>query len=289
MKKRDKCTLLDRLLNEGWFRDEREASAWAMERKILVNDQLVTSVKEKVYADSEIRVKEYYKTKYVNKGGLKLEGALNDFNINVTGLTALDCGASTGGFTDCLLVNGASLVYAVDVGFGQLAGKLLNDSRVINMERTNLSDEKLLTLNPKPEIITLDLSYLSLKRAVPFCREIMNNKGQIVALIKPLFEVESAEIRQSGKINDRGVLEELLKDICLHFRGEDLDILGLTYSHIRGNADTLEYFIHLSCEVNSDSVPDESLNEHYEERIREVLDESFKIGKFRKNQNDEKS
>lgn len=128
-----KCTLEEKLLNDGWFSDTTEMEPWVMAHRVLVNNQVVTSRKEKIPVDAEIRIKEYYKRKYVNKGGLKLEGALKDFEINVEGKVALDCGASTGGFTDCLLASQAAMVYAVDIGFDQLSGKLLGDSRVINM------------------------------------------------------------------------------------------------------------------------------------------------------------
>ncbi|WP_233182234.1 SAM-dependent methyltransferase [Paenibacillus sonchi] len=116
----------------------------------MVNDELIISVNDKVPVDGSVRIKRYYQRKYVNKGGLKLAGALNDFGIDVNG-------ASTGGFTDCLIQNGAKLVYAVDVGYGQLAGKLLINKKIVNMEKTNLADKVLLSLFPSPEVITLDL------------------------------------------------------------------------------------------------------------------------------------
>lgn len=278
-KKMKKVPLLNRLLEEGWFESEKEARIWAMERKILVNEEPVTSVSEKVKPDSTIRVKEYYKRKYVNKGGLKLEGALKDFNLDVTGSVALDCGASTGGFTDCLIVNGAKLVYAVDVGYGQLAGKLLNCPQVVNMEKTNLSDPVLLTLDPKPEIITLDLSYLSLKKAIPLCRDILRGEGQVVALIKPLFEVESHEIRRTGVIEDPGIYKEILIDLCQHFVRNGLNILGLTYSPIRGNSDTVEYFIQLSF---GGELSEQSLNESYLKHVDALVEKAMEIEKFKK-------
>lgn len=142
----------------------------------------------------EVTIKGYYKRQYVNKGCFKLVAAIEQFHIDCTDKVALDCGASTGGFTDCWVQKGAKLVYAVDVGFGQLAGKLANDPHVVNMEKTNLSDEKLTVLDPKPEMISLDLSYLSLKKALPICREIQKDKGLMICLIKPIYEVESSAL-----------------------------------------------------------------------------------------------
>lgn len=229
--------------------------------------------------DAEIRIKEYYKKKYVSKGGLKLEGALRDFGLDVTGITALDCGASTGGFTDCLIVHGAGKVYAVDVGYGQIAGKLLNCPRVVNLKKTNLSDEVLLSLDPKPALITLDLSYLSLKKALPICREILGGKGTVVALIKPLFEVESPEIRRSGIISDAGIYRDILLDLCAHFVQQGWYLYGLTYSPIRGNTDTIEYFVQIGFEQDSSR---SSLNDCYPDFVDKLVEESLKLEKFKK-------
>lgn len=226
-KKRKACTVWEKLLQEGFFTDAKEAETWVMMKKVLVNDQPVWSLHEKVPADGFVRIKEFYKKQYVNKGGFKLEAALGRFGIDAVNKVALDCGASTGGFTDCWLQHGARLVYAVDAGFGQLAGKLASDARVVNMERTNLSDESLTALDPKPEIISLDLSYLSLKKALPVCRHILKEKGLMICLVKPIYEVDSAEIRRSGNINQRCLLGDVLRDLCGFYRESGLDILGL--------------------------------------------------------------
>ena len=269
--------MLTRLLNEGWFPDEKQAAAWVMERKVLVNEQPAFSVKELVKPDSVIRVKEYYKIKYVNKGGYKLEGAFSAFNLSAEGKTALDCGASTGGFTDCLLQHGAAHVYAVDVGHGQLAGKLASSPRVTNMERTNLSDGCLLALSPRPELITLDLSYLSLKKAVPVCKSILHGKGYIVALIKPLFEVDSSELRRTGKMEDPQALCRILQDICGFCRQEGFDVLGITHSPIRGNNGTVEYFIYLACGMDNPAK-----QENFEDTIPAVVAHSLALEHFNK-------
>lgn len=272
-----KVSLVERLVNEGWFDDEKQAAAWVMERKVLLDDNLMVSPKEKVSTEGIIRVKDYYKSKYVNKGGYKLEGALREFNINIDGKTVLDCGASTGGFTDCLIQQGAECVYAVDVGYGQLAGKLAINPRVINMEKTNLSSDRLFNLIPKPQLITLDLSYLSLRKALPICRKILHNNGEIVALIKPLFEVDSSEIRRTGKIDDCEILYKVLSDICTFCEEENFNILGITFSPIRGNSGTLEYFIHLSCGNAT------HINKVNSECIFQVVSKSMTIGRYHKN------
>ncbi len=279
MSKVKKVYLIDRLLTENWFESEKEALSWIMAGKVLVNTQQILSGKEKVPLDGMIRIKEYYKKKYVNKGGLKLQKALSDFEVDVQDKITLDCGASTGGFTDCLLQYGAKLVYAVDAGHGELAGKLLINESVFNMERTNISDDVLKRLTPKPEIITLDLSYLSLKKGLVECKDILQGSGTIIALIKPIVEVNSAEIRRSGNINQRQVISDVLSDLCNYFVDNGFDIVGLTYSPIRGGNDAIEYFVCLRVgEKTSDNI-----NKTYQEYFDLLIEKSFALEKFDKN------
>ena len=277
--KQKKCLLIEKLVLEGWFEDEKEAMPWIMARQVLVNNQPVMSGKEKISIDSIIRVREYYKKRYVNKGGLKLEGAIRDFGISIKGKVALDCGASTGGFTDCLICHGAAKVYAVDVGHGQLAGKLAINPDVINMERTNISDPLLCTLEPIPEIITLDLSYLSLVQALPICSNIFRGQpGIVICLVKPMFEVDSSEIRRNGRINDKDMLRDILKALCSRFFEEKYSILGVTNSPVTGNNGTLEYFIEVGL---NKTIPEIIIN--LDEIIEEAIEKSFHITKFEKN------
>jgi len=277
--KNDKTYLFNRLIGEGWFVSEKEALPWIMSGKVLVDDRQVLSGKERIPADGAIRVKEYYKKKYVNKGGLKLQKALSDFGVDPQGKVALDCGASTGGFTDCLLQHGAKLVYAVDAGHGMLAGKLLINDKVVNMENTNISDGLLKNLDPRPELATLDLSYLSLKTGVMECRDIMKGSGIIVALIKPIVEVASATIKRNGQVNQRGLIIHVLDDLCGFFVDNSFDITGLTHSPIRGNNGALEYF---ACLRMGDG-PRASINNSYRSLYDGMISESFALGSFDKN------
>lgn len=278
MASKKKCTVLEKLLDEGYFGDAKEAETWVMMKKVLINNQPVWSLHEKVAVDSEVTIKGYYKRQYVNKGGFKLVAAIEQFHIDCTDKVTLDCGASTGGFTDCWVQKGAKLVYAVDVGFGQLAGKLANDPHVVNMEKTNLSDEKLTVLDPKPEMISLDLSYLSLKKALPICREILKDKGLMICLIKPIYEVESSEIRRTGNINQKEILREILQDICRFYLENDVDIIGLINSPVTGNSGTLEFLIGICW--NYDNI--DNINTCYEEEIESAIDKAFELHKFKK-------
>ena len=280
MKKRKikKCSICQRLLEEGYFADEKEANTWIMMKRVLVDNNPVWSLHEMVSPDGVIRIKEYYKKQYVNKGGFKLQAAIEEFGIVADGKVVLDCGASTGGFTDCWCQHGAELVYAVDVGYGQLAGKLAADRRVVNMEKTNLSDEKLTKLEPYPEMISLDLSYLSLKDALPICRNILKEQGIVLCLIKPLFEVESQEIRRSGNINQREILYDILVDICEFSLHNNFNILGLTNSPVRGNKGTLEYL--MAVYWNYNDLP--NINLVYRDCIERVVAKSLQLEKYKK-------
>ncbi len=206
-----KTPLAALLVERGIFESADEASRWVMAGQILVNDQRIDKPGTLVPRDATLRVRGRHR--YASRGGYKLEAALEHFRLNVAGCVALDSGASTGGFTDCLLQHGATLVYAVEVGYGQLVGRLRADPRVRNLERTNLSDLLSSTLDPPPDLITLDLSYLSLTKALPLAAALLAAQGQVLALLKPLFEVESAEARRSGQVDDPALLVTALRSV----------------------------------------------------------------------------
>lgn len=185
------------LVTRGFCETDREAERWIMAGKVLVDGQRVDKAGTQIPATAELRITGRHR--YASRGGYKLEAALDYFQLDVVDRVVVDCGASTGGFTDCLLQRGARLVYAVDAGFGQLVGRLQQHPRVRNLERTNLSDIVTLALDPPPTLMTLDLSYLSLATALPIASQVLN-EGEVLALFKPLFEVESADARRTGKI-----------------------------------------------------------------------------------------
>ena len=193
---------------------------------------------------------------YVAKGGLKLEGAIHDFGINVSGRVCIDAGASTGGFTHCLVKAGAALVYAVDVGFGQLMGSLRQDPHVVNLEKTNISDEKLLTLDPRPTLGSVDLSYLSLRKGIPAFAAVLHNTGELMCLVKPLFEVEDAQARRTGILPDSAyepILNDLISDVnALPYARA----VNVTHSPVTGNTGTREFFLHVVLSDVPPAAPD---------------------------------
>ncbi len=191
------------LVERGFFVTEGEAERWVMAGKVLVDGQRIDKAGIKISSEAEIRV--IGRHRYASRGGYKLAAVLDYFQVDVTGRVVVDCGASTGGFTDCLLQRNAAFVYAVDTGFGQLLGQLRLHPSVRNLERTNLSDLLSMTLDPPPSLVTLDLSYLSLTKALPITAQILA-QGEVLALFKPLFEVDSPTARRTGKIDDPALL-----------------------------------------------------------------------------------
>lgn len=243
MKKAAKQLIIDQLLQLGLVESPLEATALIMAGKVLVNDR-PAKPGMKVSADDMIRIKGS-QSPYLAKGGLKLAGALATFAINPTGQVCLDAGASAGGFTDCLLKHGAESVYAVDVGFGQLLGSLRQNPRVVNLERTNLSSPELLRLNPRPSLATCDLSYLSLREAVPIYRDILGGEGTLICLVKPLFEVDDAHARRTGQIAE-DAYAPMLHSLADHLNGlPGVSVVDVCASPVTGHGGTIEFFFHI--------------------------------------------
>ncbi len=242
-----KQSLVALLVGRGLFDSEDEARRWVMAGQVVVNGQRVDKPGTLVPATAALTVRG--RRQYVSRGGYKLAAALDYFGVSVQGRVTLDCGASTGGFTDCLVRRGAALVYAVDVGYEQLVGSLRSDPHVYTLERTNLSDSKLAILDPQPTLVTLDLSYLSLTEALPVAANLLSVPGEILALFKPLFEVEDTEARRTGRVNDVQVLVGALRRVLESGRGVGLVPLGLTKLALRPRHGVMEFFLHFSTEV----------------------------------------
>jgi len=235
---------LDRLLEEGVFASHEEALPYFLGGQVFWGQERVTSPAQLVSDDKPLSVKGR-DLPYISKGGLKLEGAIRDFHIQVQDRVCIDAGACTGGFTDCLVKHGAALVYAVEVGFGQLAGSLRQSPKVANLEKTNISDEKLLLLSPRPTLASVDLSYLSLRKAIPVFADIMGHHGELLCLVKPLFEVEDASARRTGILTE-DVYLPLLLDLIRDINNQPQTYAsGVTHSPVTGNNGTLEFFMHV--------------------------------------------
>lgn len=191
--------------------------------------------------------------RYVSRGGLKLEKAMKCFPIALADKTAADIGASTGGFTDCMLQNGAAKVYAVDVGYGQLAWSIRNDPRVVCLERTNA---RYLTAEQIPEPLdfaSIDVSFISLGLILPALRPLMARGGQVAALVKPQFEAGRDKVGKKGVVRDRLVHLEVLEHFLIHAHEADFSVLGLDFSPIRGPEGNIEYLGFLRCGAGQDA------------------------------------
>lgn len=235
---------LDQLLFKKGITESREkARALILEGKIIVNGHKIEKPGSMVDENSEIRICGET-LRYVSRGGLKLEHALREFSINLKDKVAMDVGASTGGFTDCLLQHGAKKIYAIDVGYGQLAWKLRVDPRVVPIERTNV---RYLSRDKIPEdidIAVVDVSFISLKLVIPKVLEFLKPQGEIVALIKPQFEVGKGEVDSGGVIKDSEKRLKTVEEIKKFFETLQLKVMGVVESPIRGQKGNIEYLIY---------------------------------------------
>ncbi|WP_026840510.1 TlyA family RNA methyltransferase [Citrifermentans bremense] len=236
---------LDKLVLERGLAPSRErAKALIMAGQVVVDDHLADKAGLMVPVEAEIRLKGE-PLPYVSRGGLKLAEGLERFGIDVAGLCAIDVGASTGGFTDCLLQRGATRVYAVDVGYGQLAWKLREDSRVVSMEKTNIRHLEPGMLPESPDLAVIDASFISLDKVLPPTLRLIKPDGVVVALIKPQFEVGRGQVGKGGVVRDEKKHQEVVESIGELARGLGLLVLGVCDSPILGPKGNKEFLIHL--------------------------------------------
>ena len=236
---------LDQLVFDRGLTESRErAKTSVMAGLVLVNGQRMDKPGTPVPEDAEIVLKGDA-IPYVSRGGLKLEKALKIFEFDPSGMVCIDCGASTGGFTDVLLKNGAKKVFAVDVGYGQLAWSLRTDERVVSMERTNIRYVTPEMLGETPELAVMDLSFISVRLVLPVVRDLISENGHVMCLIKPQFEAGREKVGKKGVVRDKKVHLEVLRDFMDFVPTAGFTLLGLGYSPIRGPEGNIEYLAHL--------------------------------------------
>jgi len=259
---------LDIYLAENGHAPSRSAAQGIiMAGEVYINDQKADKAGQLVTGDEQIEVRSKSQ-KYVSRGGLKLEKALNVFDIGLTNKVCMDIGASTGGFTDCMLKNGARQVFAVDVGYGQLAWNLRSDSRVINMERTNIRHVTSDQIGETIDFASIDVSFISLKLVLPVVFELLAENGQAVCLIKPQFEAGPENVGKKGVVRDKKVHKDVINNVILFTKSAGFDILGLNFSPIRGPEGNIEYLLwiakfanHEECEFDVDAIVEASHEE----------------------------
>lgn len=236
---------LDLLLVKKGFFDSREKA----KRSIMAGLVFVDGIREdksgvKVREDALVEVKETMK--YVSRGGYKLEKAIDSFEIDLENKICLDIGASTGGFTDCMLQKGAKKVYAIDVGYGQLAWELRTDERVVCMEKTNIRYVKEEDLEDEGDFASIDVSFISLSKVLKVVMNLLKENGEIVALIKPQFEAGREKVGKKGVVRDPKVHEEVIINVIEYGLTEYLYLKGLSYSPIKGPEGNIEYLAYFS-------------------------------------------
>jgi len=236
---------LDKLLLEkGLVQSREKARAFIMEGKVLVDGAMNDKPGVKVDIEANIRLQEEDPL-YVSRGGRKLKGAIEAFGIDPTGMVVMDVGASTGGFTDCILQEGARKVYAVDVGYGQLAWKLQKDFRVINLERRNIRYLKREDVDEEADLILIDTSFISIEKFLSHLLGFLKSGGAILGLIKPQFEVGKGEVGKGGVVKDAALHQKVIDRISDFCRTLGLRVLGVSESPLLGPKGNKEFFIYL--------------------------------------------
>jgi len=245
MKKR-----LDILIFEkGLVKSRNEATALILSRKVKVDNKIVDKAGMQISKDANIEI-EKSENKFVSRGGLKLLKAITEFKIDLKNKVCLDIGASTGGFTDCMLQHGARKVYAVDVGYGQLDWNLRNDNRVINIEKTNFRYWTGTEIEDKIDFVSIDVSFISLKKILPNLNNLIKDMNNvfIVALIKPQFEVGREKIGKNGVVKKDEYRQDVVLDIKDFVKNLGFEIIGDCESPIKGPAGNVEYLLYLNKE-----------------------------------------
>lgn len=249
------------LVQRGLVQSRERAKTTIMAGLVLVDGQKVDKAGTMVKPEAELRVLGSA-LPYVSRGGLKLEKAIKEFGVSCQGKVAADIGASTGGFTDCMLQNGAVKVFAIDVGYGQLAWSLRTDARVVNMERTNVRSVTPEQLGEPVELASIDVAFISLAKVLPTVKELLHPVGEIVALIKPQFEAGREKVGKKGVVRDAAVHEEVIRRVVALARELALIPRALTYSPVKGPEGNIEYLIWLARGTDaSDAVADELVTE----------------------------
>lgn len=257
------------LVKNGQAQSRERAKALIMAGQVYIENQKCDKAGQMVDEDKTVAEVRGETLKYVSRGGLKLEKAMAEFPITLKGKTTMDIGASTGGFTDCMLQCGAKKVFAVDVGYGQFAWKLRQDERVVNMERTNIRYVTPEDIGCEIDFASIDVSFISLRLVLPVAKSLLKNNGEIVALIKPQFEAGREQVGKKGVVKDIKVHYEVVKNILDFAKSIDLHVAGLSYSPIKGPEGNIEYLAYLKKAQCEDTVDDYS--------IKEVIDKSHNL------------
>ncbi len=258
-------------VQSGLIKSRERAKEYIKNGYVTVNDHIAEKPSFEVSESDNVKVT-CDQLKYVGRGGLKLEKALDCFKIELNNKFCIDIGASTGGFTDCMLQNGAVKVYAVDVGHGQLDFSLINDSRVVNLEKTNIVNVKSDFFNEKIDFISVDVSFVSLKHIIPKVSDLLSENGHSVLLIKPQFEAGKACIGKNGIVKDRKAHIRVINEIILCAGINKLSVCGLDFSPVSGGHGNIEYLLYIS-KSSKPSKADEAYAVNYP--VEDIVNQAF--------------
>ncbi len=264
------------LVNQGYAASREKAKAIIMSGSVFVKGQREDKAGSVFEEEGIELLVKGNPLKYVSRGGLKLEKAIAEFQIALTDMVCMDIGASTGGFTDCMLQNGAKKIYAIDVGHGQLDWRLRNDERVVCMEKTNFRYVVKENIAEEPDFASVDVSFISLTKILPSAYALLKPGARMVCLIKPQFEAGREKVGKKGVVRDKSIHEEVIKKI-LNFCGENGFLsLGLTYSPIKGPEGNIEYLLYIEKKIPVEIGGDSRTNggEEMDSRVKPVVEEA---------------
>lgn len=256
----DKLRLDAAVFKLGLAPSREKAQALIMAGQIYLNGQKMQKAGTAVKADDKLELRGN-RLKYVSRGGLKLEKAIEVFSLSLDGLICMDVGASTGGFTDCMLQNGAARVYAVDVGYGQLDWKLRSNERVISLERTNFRYASRELIPEEIDFSSVDVSFISLKLIFPVLKNLLKPDGQAVCLIKPQFEAGRNKVGKKGVVREKNVHCEVIENVMQYIRQANLKLIDLDFSPVKGPEGNIEYLAYISSDKNSKAYDDFDIDE----------------------------
>jgi len=239
------------LAESGLAKSRSSALAMIMAGEVYIDGVKADKAGQQITGNENIEIRGKSQ-KYVSRGGLKLEKAVQVFPVNLSGLICMDIGASTGGFTDCMLQNGAKKVFSVDVGYGQLAWKLRCDERVVNMERTNIRYVTKEDIGEDIDFFSVDVSFISLKLVLPVAYNLLNEGGSGVCLVKPQFEAGREKVGKKGVVRDKAVHKEVIDGCIKIAENSGFSVIGLDYSPVKGPEGNIEYLMYVK--KNGDSL-----------------------------------
>ncbi len=254
------------LFENGYAKSRSAAQALIMEGIVYVDNQKAMKAGDMINGDEKVEVRGKA-LEYVSRGGLKLEKAMKSFDISLGGCVCMDIGASTGGFTDCMLKNGAKKVYSVDVGYGQLAWKLRQDDRVVNMERTNIRYVERKDIEDDLDFFSVDVSFISLKKVLPVAYNLLKDGGSGACLIKPQFEAGREKVGKKGVVRDITVHKEVIENVLEFTKEIGFSIKGLDFSPIKGPEGNIEYLMYV----------EKSCDESVEFDIDKIIEDSHRL------------